>query len=463
MTLIESVPNRAINLSLTGLFAFVAYLQLELYPAGMHEDDVFFYFQIARNAIENGSLSFDGSTTTNGFHLLWMAVLVTGGMVFSQAIAIETALLATSAIPLIIFAWICRPITFVQILTAAYFVGFGMEGLLGALLFIALARSIDHGNSALCASIGFLIVMTRVDYSLPLCLIAFWMLWHNSRLSVRILGSIAAGLTVTALGNWLIAGDLLSVSSRLTAAEAAEFDMAQLARINFYSLGNMIRLCIWAGAIGTILYAWDPTRETRRELVLQPLFHATLASFLLVHGLGGFLRDWYFAMPVLVAIYGAGKATSGYLRPAIPALALGVLLPASAAATKFYRDFDTAQAYRSFVEDLRSTTTGPLFVYDGSGYIAWHLHPHPVINGDGLVNSRSFALNQFDPAWMQAYLRDHQVRQFLSDFNRDHCLNSVVCCEEGSLQKIAQFDGSRTGLSDRLYAFAEGKSCELAE
>ncbi len=40
------------------------------------EDDAFFYCRIADNFISEGFLSFDGLTATNGFHPLWMALLV---------------------------------------------------------------------------------------------------------------------------------------------------------------------------------------------------------------------------------------------------------------------------------------------------------------------------------------------------------------------------------------------------
>ena len=39
------------------------------------QDDAFFYFRIAGNIVQNGFLSFDGLTPTNGFHPLWMGLL----------------------------------------------------------------------------------------------------------------------------------------------------------------------------------------------------------------------------------------------------------------------------------------------------------------------------------------------------------------------------------------------------
>ncbi len=40
------------------------------------EDDAFFYATISRHAVEDGIVSFDGVTTTNGFHPLWMGMVI---------------------------------------------------------------------------------------------------------------------------------------------------------------------------------------------------------------------------------------------------------------------------------------------------------------------------------------------------------------------------------------------------
>lgn len=39
-------------------------------------DDAFYYFAIARNIIENNGITFDGSNWTNGFHPLWLGIIV---------------------------------------------------------------------------------------------------------------------------------------------------------------------------------------------------------------------------------------------------------------------------------------------------------------------------------------------------------------------------------------------------
>jgi hypothetical protein len=39
-------------------------------------DDAFYYFKVAQNISEGRGITFDGLSTTNGFHPLWMAICV---------------------------------------------------------------------------------------------------------------------------------------------------------------------------------------------------------------------------------------------------------------------------------------------------------------------------------------------------------------------------------------------------
>jgi len=40
------------------------------------DDDAYYYFKIAQNVVEKGKLTFDGKSITNGFHPLWLVVLI---------------------------------------------------------------------------------------------------------------------------------------------------------------------------------------------------------------------------------------------------------------------------------------------------------------------------------------------------------------------------------------------------
>src|ERR1700753_2703072 len=63
----------AAGLSLRG---FTAWSALERRPFSGVPDDTFYYFAIARNPARGLPPSIDGVNPTNGFHPLWMLVLV---------------------------------------------------------------------------------------------------------------------------------------------------------------------------------------------------------------------------------------------------------------------------------------------------------------------------------------------------------------------------------------------------
>jgi hypothetical protein len=70
------------RLALAALLAVALVLRLRVAWAGLYtlildvtSDDAYYYFQIARNLVDGGGVSFDGETPTNGFHPLWLVLL----------------------------------------------------------------------------------------------------------------------------------------------------------------------------------------------------------------------------------------------------------------------------------------------------------------------------------------------------------------------------------------------------
>lgn len=60
--------------------------------------DAFYYFQVARNIVDEGSISFDGRHATNGFHPLWQAVLAVEQGIASVVGADHTPMLYVSVL-----------------------------------------------------------------------------------------------------------------------------------------------------------------------------------------------------------------------------------------------------------------------------------------------------------------------------------------------------------------------------
>jgi len=58
------------------LHAFVAFSSESRLLNWFQTDDAFYYFVTARNIAEGKGITFDGISTTNGFHPLWMLICI---------------------------------------------------------------------------------------------------------------------------------------------------------------------------------------------------------------------------------------------------------------------------------------------------------------------------------------------------------------------------------------------------
>ena len=77
----ETTNNKYLFLCAIGIAIFVlSFYAVGYFPNGIFEDDAYFYFQIAKNILDFNYSTFDGISTTNGYHPLWMAILVAAGV-----------------------------------------------------------------------------------------------------------------------------------------------------------------------------------------------------------------------------------------------------------------------------------------------------------------------------------------------------------------------------------------------
>ncbi|MEL6477637.1 MAG: hypothetical protein AAFR17_09940 [Pseudomonadota bacterium] len=454
--LAASVPRLAANAVLLTGFAALAWWHLGLFPAGMHEDDAFFYLQIARNLVETGRVSFDGLNATNGVHPLWTAVLAAGTAAFSTlGLPMEVSLIAAAALPLLGFAAFCPAPVFAALLIACYLMGFGMEGVLGALLFVALAGTADRGWRVALAMVALLLVLCRIDFALVLALIGAWFAATRPRLLMPLLVGSVLGIFANLGANWLMAGEVLSVSATHKAGAAFAQAGWDLVRFNYASPGNLVRLLLYLGALATLVLS----ERSRGHALTAPWLHLSLAAFLAFHSTVSVLRDWYFAAPALTALAAcayAGPPTRSARRLALPCL----LLPLLAIGWQMIRHAEDAAQYHAFLASIPREGP-PLFAYDGSGHIAFQLHPRPVINGDGLVNTPEFARRSDDAEWLEDWLTRHEVVGFFTNRGLPQCLTPRLCCPAGSVVPSHQWETGHPLLADRLWMFPGRTICPL--
>ncbi|MEM8792286.1 MAG: hypothetical protein AAGE80_11765 [Pseudomonadota bacterium] len=460
-----SFQERANNLFLAVLFLLLAAWQLNLHPAGMHSEHSYSTFHIARNLIESGRSTFDGIDVTNGYHLLWMAVL--SGLTFplAQTIPVETALMGVAVLPLLFFAWMVPPIVFVQILAAVYLTGFGAEGVFAALLFIALTWAVDTRQRLVVIALTAAIVLTRVDFLICFAILAIWARLRDRPLFVPFLIGSGLGLVLYFAANWLIAGEFVSVALLQKgvlqqAGSVSGFQERIIA--NIASLDNQIRFAAWIGAIIALGLAYVRPGVDRRRMLFNPVLHLALFAFIVVHVVLSELGDWYFAAPLILAIYAAGRALPEIDWRAAPAIVFCLAIPVAAAGVQFFQAWEPAREYAR-VLDSTKTVDGTVFAYEGAAYLAWRRYPSQVIDGKGVMNTATYARNADDPQWLTTYLADKGVTQFAGTPELGVCPKPGLCCGVGTLDPGADYAHGDPTRIDRIYVFKNGRPCPLRQ
>ncbi len=334
MYVIPSLQERLNNLFLLVLFIIFAGWQLSQGPSVLFEPGVTVYYDAARDFIATGSAANVCGDPSSGCHLLWAGILGGLGAALAPFMPVWLALLIISALPLLFFAWFCRAFVFLQVLIAAYFVGFAMEGILAAIFFVLLAWGIQQRMRLAALLFTVAIVLSRVDFIIPLVLLTLWCLVRYRTMALAMVFGIILGLVLDLAGIWMISGEpypILSLPKLFFVG--TDLSVARLTE-NFSTTENMVRLGIWLGAILVLFIAQASLGINRHRLLFQPVFHILLAVFVVFHALTAELHGALFAAPLLTAIYASGRAATGFSWRSLPALLLGIITPGAYAAVE---------------------------------------------------------------------------------------------------------------------------------
>ena len=200
-----------------------------------NSDDAFFYFRVAQNIVQGHGVTFDGINLTNGFHPLWMAVLLpvfaiageerllalriivgvmavlnaaTGVMLF-RLLKKYCSLIIAGFIALI---WICYPP--VHVITTTR----GLESGLSAFLLVSLLFAASHwletrseNNRSLMrlfgvGILGGLVLLSRLDNAFMVGFIGLWIALNTfpwNRLAIMdavLIGISVLGSAILRLG-----------------------------------------------------------------------------------------------------------------------------------------------------------------------------------------------------------------------------------------------------------------------
>ncbi len=361
------------------------------FPNLFFEDDAYFYLQIARNIGRGAGSTFDGLHVTNGYHLLWTAVLVPFAALVSALGLGKTAFVAIVSGVGLGIAGVAAVVSFrepwARALSLLLFIfsGITMETVILAALVLwtlRMTRGEIESRPALIAWIAAATALSRVDHALVVPGLALTV--PRDRGGPRLAMAAGAGALAGVACHFGLERLLFGVWSSVSAAYKADVAMdaggpALLLR-NLHGSGTQLRfLTLGALAIPT---AWSLTRTRRfRELACLALVLMPIA----VYSVLSELRDWYFLVSLQGALFFATRMPG--IRPSRVAAALFALL-LLAIPSYLLRAAPDMRRTASFValanRELRPNDV--IYQVDGTGFTGYWLSAR-VVNGDGLVNS----------------------------------------------------------------------------
>lgn len=446
-----SIPNHASGVLIGILTAWltvcaVSYISGPESDLLAFEDDAFFYFRIADNTVEEGVVSYDRLTGTNGFHPLWMWILVllrtlfTDSFSFLRSVGVLSHLLLFITGVLAILKWKAKySYTVILVLTVFLlrymrdFAVMGMEtSILLPLVFISLKLLDDlKDNSSLKLLYGLgtalaFMGLSRLDSVFLGATIAAMGLRITGRrglIPLLLPGVMAA--TIYFASNFLLHGIWTSVSGMM---KASGFGLNQLFFRQLFTLSDPLGwrspwglyLVLLLSSFPVIFSKRVPTsaRASGIFLVLFTISNLFLSSWRLWY--------WYTYPAVIFLVFGAPPLLQGlYEKLSLPKNAMKILnyiLLASSAILAVYwglsypdvlpadfrlRNMHIARELNGVLPDSAVIAMG-----DRSGSFAYFFRGS-VIQAEGLAGDRHLAaaIIQKD---LERYLLDSGARYILS-------------------------------------------------
>lgn len=473
-SLVRDWPSYGVIVLAAGIQLLLVSRSLDFLITNVLPDDAFYYFQIARNISEGHGVAFDGVELANGFHPLWLLILVPIYNVFSvggiaDAAPIQAALYLSTIFNLItafivyrlikcftdnhlirafaLAVWCLNPFLLFETIN-------GLETslalMLTSLFFLVVVRRGEHTTMYQDAGLGVLagfMILARLDLALYLAVFLIWMLIRGDFtrvvwVSVLRIGGVATLLTTPwFIWNWYHFGMVLTsaanVNSLVTRTLIAQDNGStwfQAIKGTVYVFDDQVRgLFLRFGASAFVLgmlgaagaLATTGALVLPRRLKEISVHHALFGGFLLLFVLNAGVRlvgrGWYFvsaeffvvmlASIVLAAVY----AQVRYPRMLTSVLLLFVLFNFYVSWSKHVREQYAPQAemYAAALWGNEHLPEGTILGSFNSG-IQGYFSTHRVVNLDGLVNQSAYEALSDKELW--SYIEDTHI-EYLSDFD----------------------------------------------
>ncbi|MFO1305778.1 MAG: hypothetical protein U1F54_18780 [Burkholderiales bacterium] len=416
--------------------------------ANQFQDDAFYYLVPAKHFLTQGRFTFDGASTTYGFHPLWMAATIATVTVAGTGAPPERLVFALNLVEKLIqgiavalcIAWFLRErkegpfalgyIGIALLLLCPYFIVFhqGMETTLAVLLYAAAVRALRSDRLVRLGLMLALLFLCRLDsgifVGLPLAIYAAWSrraqsgrAWAVAPLAIAMIAMPALYLTAT--GHHVpISGAIKSSFPAVTLHSSyfvEPFNIAAMYGWRTLLYGLNVWQCIVLTLLGLAGVAFAPvSSRDKRDLAMIAFTGAALVANLVL------FQKWeksvdprYFALPMAAALFvfvaGVNGAAALAARPRfiarlpIMAVLVAFVLEAWVFATRFEVAAKAKDPTRDIYLEL-SNVLPPEAVVAGTdvGALAFWTGRR-TINLDGVMNDFPY----------QDVLRDRKLAEYL--------------------------------------------------
>ena len=423
------------------------------------EDDAFYYLGVARSLAEGHGSTFAGSIMTNGYHPLWLALLVPvtwlvqdAELVVLAVVLVHGVLWAASVretfrIGRAVGSWHGAAAAVAAYATLAVMTGHlafnGMESALVLYLFLVLMRmGVTNGperSTRVDLRMGILlalICLTRLDAvfgAIPVALVLLLDARPSGRALVRravALGApTAVALAAYVAMNEIVFGTATPVSGQTKALGAPGDNIQQL--WGFLKLGQLEGRRLWLGAAGLVIVGlalvtmrWRASRPLSRLMAMTLALvvgQAVLVAYLVTSTSFVFPFSWYHYQLALFALGGTvvlgSWSVERFGSPArlacLGVAALVVVAAVAEAVVRFNEPKRSAVFAAADFVDAEVPDDAMLAMGDRAGYFGY-LAERPLLHLEGLVADADF-LHQVEDGEALARMNDEDVTYYITN------------------------------------------------
>lgn len=404
--------------------------------ASLFTDDAFYYFQIARNVAHGSGATFDGLHATNGFHPLWLVLLVPvfalpgHDLPVRLAGTLEVALIAAAAIMMyreLTARWGARSAWLAAILVFAApgargVLRTGLEGALVLAVLVAVWRAwlrCQASNSRSYLRLGAwlgLLVLARIELLVVLIVIVFVdrrALLREPRSALSLVIPPAATAAAYVSVSWMSSGLALPVSGMVKRAWALDAGAIELLGLGL-PRSALVPLALGCAVLllGAVLIARQaPLAERLRHARVDGLLLAGAAVLAAQLCAVGHLARWYWGpiFPGLAALTAAALHHRAVQTVAIAVAIAGSLARAPYAVAMARAGQLEAHKRGAAADALELHTPAGARIGAWNGGMLGYYSGRHIVMLDGLANDADFYRRVTRGRDLDGYLRDEHI------------------------------------------------------